>query len=102
MYAWGYSHANCGGGCCKQGVGDWLITRQRRSDLFYGRAEWEAMMQQRLDVSYAHCRDQRGGTVTPITLYEIDQREAELSQRQASLFNCVNCGAGDLLMMGER
>ena len=26
MYDLGYTHANCGGRCCKQGWGDWLRT----------------------------------------------------------------------------
>jgi 3'-phosphoadenosine 5'-phosphosulfate sulfotransferase (PAPS reductase)/FAD synthetase len=41
MYRQGYSHANCGGRCVKQGMGDWLRTLTHYPDRFDEVSNWE-------------------------------------------------------------
>lgn len=95
MYALGYTHANCGGRCVKQGKGDWLRTLINFPDR-YAEA-WEAEMRANpTNANYALLRDQSGGMVRPMTLRELrEEHEAGLA---LPLFNldqahgCVVCG----------
>lgn len=69
-YAQGFSHNNCGGACVKQGKGDWLRLLRWKPDLYRQYEDWEQMMRAKgppFD-GYAFCRDERGGTVKPVTL----------------------------------
>ena len=44
MYSLGYTHANCGGRCCKQGQGDWLRTLINFPERYAEIEQWERDM----------------------------------------------------------
>jgi hypothetical protein len=44
MYQMGYTHANCGGRCCKQGQGDWIRTLVHFPERFAQIEQWEKNM----------------------------------------------------------
>ena len=100
MYQMGYSHANCGGMCVKQGKGDWTRTLINFPERFAQIEKWEREMRDHpVRQNYAILRDQSNGTVRPMTLEEL--RTQHESSPQLSLFDfdngCVQCGIGDLL-----
>ena len=99
MYALGYSHANCGGMCVKQGQGDWIKTLINFPERYARIEQWEAEMRDHpVRKDYALLRDQSNGTVKAKTLQQL--REEYESKPQASLFdsfNCVYCGVGDFI-----
>jgi len=102
MYKLGYTHANCGGECVKQGQGDWIRTLINFPDRYARREAWEQKMLKLSDkhAEYAILRDQSNGTVTPLTLKELRERHESQPQDALQLdFNapCVVCGVGDLL-----
>lgn len=107
MYRMGYTHANCGGCCVKQGQGDWLRTLINFPERFAKYEAWEERMRgEDKYSSYAFLRDFRGGDVTPMTLRQLRERHKEErslnGQGQLDLFmreadadaGCVQCGIG--------
>ena len=99
MYALGYSHANCGGICVKQGHSDWIRTLINFPQRYAKIEQWEADMRDHpVRKNYALLRDRSNGTVTPKTLQQL--REEYQDNPQASLFDsgaCVQCGVGDFV-----
>ena len=98
MYEQGYSHANCGGVCVKQGQGDWLRTLINYPERYAKAEQWEREMRDHpVRKDYALLRDQSNGTVKPMTLETLRKRNEGQSQLQPSLFDngCVVCGVGD-------
>lgn len=74
LYADGFSHANCGGGCVKAGHAHWEHLLRVRPAVF---AEWEANeeeMRQFLDADVAILRDRAGGESAPLTLKAFRER----------------------------
>lgn len=101
MYELGYTHANCGGVCVKQGQGDWIRTLINFPERYAQAEAWEQDMRTLSDkhANYAIVRDQTGGEVKPLTLKELRERhEAEhMDLYKLDLFSpCVVCGVGDL------
>jgi hypothetical protein len=101
MYEQGYSHANCGGVCVKQGWGDWLRTLINYPQRYAVAEEWEKRMRQHpVRQNYAILRDQSNGTVTPKTLRQLREEHEAGQVGQLSLLDfdagCVRCGVGDL------
>jgi hypothetical protein len=101
MYVLGYTHANCGGRCVKQGIGDWLRTLINFPERYQEAELWEQEMRQhpkRKD--YALLRDQSGDTVKALTLLELRQRHEAGQMKQPALYDfhagCIHCGVGDL------
>lgn len=102
MYRMGYTHANCGGRCVKQGHGDWLRTLINFPDRYAEIEQWEREMRQNpVNANYAILKDRRGGDMTPLTLEELRKRyETDALTAQMSLFDldaesaCVVCGIG--------
>lgn len=99
MYGMGYTHANCGGRCVKQGKGDWLRTLINFPERYAEAEAWEAKMRQNpTNAAYALLRDQTDGEVRPMTLREL--REEYEAGQSAPLFTldrasaCVVCGVG--------
>ena len=101
MYGMGYTHANCGGRCVKQGHGDWIRTLVNFPARYSEAEQWELMMQERLGTDYTISKDRTGGETKPITLRELRQR---YEAKQANTFDlflldtqsaCVKCGVGD-------
>ncbi len=102
MYALGYTHANCGGKCVKQGQGDWIRTLINFPERYAEAEAWEQEMRDHPKrKNYAILRDQSGRIVTPLTLLELRERY-EASAGQMDLFAldyrsaCVVCGVGDM------
>ena len=101
MYGQGYSHANCGGVCVKQGWGDWIRTLINYPERYAKAEAWEERMRDHpVRQHYAILRAQSGGTVSPKTLRQLrEEHEAGLTD-QLSLFDfdagCIRCGVGDL------
>lgn len=98
-YAEGFTHNNCGGACVKQGKGDWLRLLRWKPDLFRQYEAWEAGMRAKgapFD-GYAFCRDERGGTVKPVTLRALrEQAEASPQLRfevpvEDDAEGCIQC-----------
>ena len=97
MYELGYTHANCGGCCVKQGIGDWMRTLINYPDLYQKAENWELKMRQHpVRKDYALLRDQRNGKVRAMTLLELRQRYESDRSMQPDLFDfgsgCTYCG----------
>jgi len=103
MYRMGYTHANCGGRCVKQGKGDWQRTRINFPARFEEVARWEhGMRQDERFADYAIVRDFRGGEMKPIALYDLAEQQHEdspMSDGQLTLWggdeSACFCSAGD-------
>lgn len=101
MYEMGYTHANCGGMCVKQGQGDWIRTLINFPERFAEAEQWEQEMRQLSDkhAGYAILRNQTNGEVTPLTLKEL-RENYESRPQMFNLFSldsvsaCVVCGVG--------
>ena len=104
MYSMGYSHANCGGRCVKQGKQDWRRTLVNFPERFAEVEDWESTMRQRpQNAEYALLRDERGGDMRPMTLAELRAETEAADHRQMRLFELeddmqtvcgVECGIG--------
>lgn len=99
MYKLGYTHANCGGRCVKQGHGDWLRTLINFPARYAEIEEWERNMRKNeTNANYAILRTQTLAEYTPLTLQEL--RERYESKQTPTLFEmdaesgCVVCGIG--------
>lgn len=100
MYGMGYSHANCGGLCVKQGQGDWLRTLINFPKRYAQIEQWETEMRDHpVRKNYSIVRDQSNGTVKPMTLTELRERHQDTPQARFDFGNngCVQCGVGDLI-----
>lgn len=104
MYAMGYTHANCGGRCVKQGLGDWKRTLVNWPERYAEAEAWEqAMRDHPVRKDYAILRDFTGGEVGPLTLRQFRARVEAEGDGQMSLFDldasggCVSCGVGDFV-----
>lgn len=77
LYADGFAHANCGGGCVRSGQAQWRLLLKKRPDVY---AEWEREEEQSralLDKDVAILRDRRGGQTKPLTLRSFRERLEE-------------------------
>ena len=101
MYRMGYTHANCGGRCCKQGQGDWIRTLINFPDRYAQIEKWEQDMRQ---LSEKHgkrsiCKRIVGKEVQALTLEQLRQ-EYEAVEGRMDLCTldeqspCVVCGIG--------
>ena len=99
-YEMGFSHANClKRGCVKMGQKDWALFYLHFPLRFIKTAEWERQHRDHPKrKNYAILRDQSGGTVKPLPLFEFKRRldSGELKPRGLSSI-CFSCGIGDLL-----
>lgn len=118
MYKLGYTHANCGGVCVKQGHGDWVRTLINFPERYDAIEKWEDKMRDHPQrEGYAILRDQSKEQVRPKTLQQLREEYEARDRRQASLFgepvlvadneylknldmasSCVRCGVGDLVI----
>ena len=93
MYAKGYPHANCGGGCVRAGQGQFIKLYRTDPARF---AEWENNEEEvrqhlgRDDV--AILRDRRGGSTKPMTLRQLRHRIESDDQQSLDLFDIGGCG----------
>lgn len=102
MYGMGYTHANCGGRCVKQGQGDWLRTLLYFPERYVAVETWEEEMRdhpKRKD--YALLRSQTNGTTKPLTLRELRERyenerlDTPMLCGLDALSACIHCGVED-------
>lgn len=90
LYRQGASHANCGGGCVKMGMGGFARLLAANPERY---AEWEAKeqeMRRMLGKDVAILRDRRGGRSRPLTLRAL-RRRIETGQ-QCDLTQIGGCG----------
>lgn len=98
MYKLGYTHANCGGRCVKQGQGDWIRTLINFPRRFAEIEKWEnEMRENEVNKNYAILKSQTTTGRTPLTLKELRERY-EREHNDPVLFDmkssCVVCGIG--------
>jgi len=110
MYEMGYTHANCGGLCVKQGQGDWLRTLINFPERFQMAEDWEREMRNNpIHSDYAILKESKGKDFFPLTLESLRMRhEKALANKSVlpdllfgldSASSCVSCGVGDFVMM---
>lgn len=100
MYALGYTHANCGGRCCKQGQGDWLRTLINFPERYAEIENWEKDMRKLSDKHSKRSILKRlyNGVVEELTLEKL--RLENENNQQIDFFDmdtkspCVVCGIG--------
>lgn len=91
LYALGFSHNNCGGGCVRAGIGHFAHLYRTLPAVY---AEWEQGEQdmraflERDDI--AILRDRTGGEVAPLTLVQLRRRLDD--GHQPDLFDIGGCG----------
>ena len=93
MYRLGYTHANCGGCCVKQGAKDWRRTLTNFPERFAEFEEWER--RQRLDpvmAEYSFLRDETGGIRKNKTLEQLRLD----ATKQPTLFDMLEELNGDV------
>lgn len=98
LYALGFAHANCGGGCVRAGQGQFAHLLEVLPERF---AWWEAKEQEvreHLDKDVTILRDRRGGTLTPLTLRSFRERH-ENKPEQTDRDDIGGCGC--FVDMGE-
>lgn len=98
MYRLGYTHANCGGRCVKQGQGDWIRTLINFPERFAAIESWESEMRKNpVNANYALLKSQtlEGKRALPLTelreRYEREHNDPVLFDMQST---CVVCGIG--------
>ena len=104
MYALGYSHANCGGSCVKQGKADWRRTLTHFPERYAEAEAWELKMRLNpTNADYTFLRDERAGYGGQITLeaLRLETQAADAHQLRLFAFSddagqvCgVECGVG--------
>jgi len=101
MYKLGYTHANCGGRCVKQGHGDWLRTLVNFPERYAEIERWEREMRLNpVNADYAILKRQTKEGVTALTLEELRLEYERNDIGKMSLFDmdekssCVVCGIG--------
>lgn len=96
LYSFGFSHANCGGGCVRGGQAQWELLLQVNRPRFL---EWEAeenKTREFLGKDVSILRDRTDGTLTPLPLTLFRTR----LEANASLFDADDWGACGCFMDG--
>jgi len=93
LYEMGFPHNNCGGRCVRQGIKEWLRLKDAMPERFDEVRDWEEVQRRNDDAraNYAICRDQRNGTVLPLTLRQIEatqQSSEQMSLFEGDAFSC--------------
>lgn len=92
LYQYGFSHNNCGGRCVRQGIQQWRILMNEFPERFAEVRDWEEAnrVEGTPRENYAILRDQSGGTVTPLTLKELEDSlgPQEGEPTQEDMFSC--------------
>jgi hypothetical protein len=83
MYALGYKHANCGGGCVRAGASQFVQLLTLNPTRYAWWEEQEELTRVHLGKDVAILRDRRGGETKPMTLRALRERhEAEPEQTE--------------------
>ena len=89
LYADGFAHANCGGGCVRSGQAQWKLLLEKRPEVYAKWEEEEERSRGELGKDVAILRDRRGGTTKPLTLKNFRERLSD----DAALFDQNDWGA---------
>lgn len=84
----GFAHNNCGGFCCKGGMGHWRLMLRSFPER-YAYAEWREEKIRVLLGDVSMLTDRRGGDRKPLTLAAL--RHRELTPVEASEMGACNC-----------
>jgi len=97
MYGIGYSHANCGGMCVKQGAGDWIKTLINFPERFAQAENWEREMRKNeINAKYTILTRVRNGVEENLSLETLRvEYQANNQTNLFAQFQCVQCGIGD-------
>jgi len=68
LYAYGFPHNNCGGGCVKAGLKQWALLWRTFPDRYRWHEEQEQKLRRLLRKNIAILEDRRGGKRRPMTL----------------------------------
>jgi hypothetical protein len=106
MYRMGYTHANCGGRCVKQGQGDWLRTLINFPERYSACEEWEQEMR-KLSENHSHyaiLKRMNGKEIIPLTLQQLREEFESVGEKKSfypldlrfldEQSPCVVCGIG--------
>lgn len=94
LYELRFAHANCGGACCKAGMGQWKLTLRVFPER-YAYAEWREQQIRDLLGDVSMLADRRGGGVRrPLTLAQLRARHTTAAQEAADMGGC-RCFFGD-------
>lgn len=91
LYAMGFAHANCGGGCVRAGQGQFAHLLEVMPERY---AQWEAGEQElrdHLGKDVAILRDRRGGKTVPLTLRTFRERH-EVQPEETDRLDIGGCG----------
>lgn len=92
LYALGFPHNNCGGRCVRQGVREWLRLRDTFPSRFAEVKDWENEQRSKGDAraNYSIAKTEIGGTTQPLTLEEIEKRQADkqAASGMEDMFSC--------------
>jgi hypothetical protein len=91
LYRLGFPHNNCGGGCVKGGVGQWVRLLEVFPQRYARHERAEIKMRKLLGKDVSILRDRTGGTTTPLTLTALRAR-IESEPDQLDLFDEGGCG----------
>lgn len=91
LYARGFPHNNCGGGCVRAGQGHFAHLFRVMPDVY---AEWERNEQEIRDYlgkDVAILKDRSGGEATPLTLRELRERVQAQEPYEADIWAGCGC-----------
>lgn len=91
LYRLGFAHNNCGGGCVKGGVGQWVRLLKVFPELYARHEAFEQRMRKLLGKDVSILRDRTGGATKPLTLAAL-RRRVEEQPDQLDLFDEGGCG----------
>lgn len=91
LYAQGFSHANCGGGCVRAGQGQFAHLLMVNPERYAWWESEEEKTRQHLGKDVAILRDRTGGTLTPLTLRAFRERHED-EPAQTDMFDIGGCG----------
>ncbi|MCC7408308.1 MAG: hypothetical protein IT442_09560 [Phycisphaeraceae bacterium] len=74
LYAEGFEHNNCGGGCVRAGIGQFRHLYRQRPEIFRQWEQGEEEMRALLVSNVTILRDRTGGITRPMTLRELRNR----------------------------
>lgn len=92
MYAQGYPHANCGGGCVRAGHGQFRMLLANNRERFLYWEQKEAELRQYLDKDVTILRDRTGGKTRPMTLREFRENIESAQSNQLVLLDFSDVG----------
>jgi hypothetical protein len=91
LYARGYSHNNCGGGCVRAGQGQFTHLLSDNPERFDVWERNEAELRTYLAKDVSILRDRRGGTLKPLTLTAL-RTKVQTGDGQVDPFDVGGCG----------